>query len=145
MIKSDRQYRITRAQAVRFRRAIKNQQAAPPDPRIRPKVRQALLDALRSQLEDLQEQLAEYEALRSRRRRRLPLKSWDDLPRTLIRARIAAGWSQAKLAQHLGVKPQQVQRYEATDYQSASLAKVAEVARTLGLKLHTGEARLPPR
>ena len=37
------------------------------------------------------------------------------LPDILIQARIAAGMSQTKLARELGLKPQQVQRYEATN------------------------------
>ena len=43
----------------------------------------------------------------------------EDLPKALIRARIAAGMTQEGLAPRLGVKPQQVQRYEATEYGSA--------------------------
>jgi transcriptional regulator with XRE-family HTH domain len=55
----------------------------------------------------------------------------ETLPDTLIRARIAAGLSQAALAERLGMKPQQVQRYEATKYASASLTRLLEVARAI--------------
>jgi ribosome-binding protein aMBF1 (putative translation factor) len=37
------------------------------------------------------------------------------------------------LAARLGVKPQQIQRYEASDYQTASFARLREIARLLGL------------
>jgi ribosome-binding protein aMBF1 (putative translation factor) len=49
----------------------------------------------------------------------------------LIKARIAAGMSQASLAKSLRLKPQQIQRYEASKYASASLSRVLEVARVL--------------
>jgi len=39
------------------------------------------------------------------------------------------------LAARLGVKPQQVQRYEASNYQTASFARLREVARVLGLRV----------
>ena len=60
---------------------------------------------------------------------------FDELPQALIQGRIAAGLSQKELAARLGLKEQQIQRYEATDYASASLTRVCEVARSLGLKL----------
>ena len=55
----------------------------------------------------------------------------EDLSETLIRARIAAGLTQAELAERLGMKPQQVQRYEASQYASASLERLQEVARAI--------------
>jgi transcriptional regulator with XRE-family HTH domain len=56
-------------------------------------------------------------------------------PQALIQGRIAAGLSQKELAERLGLKEQQIQRYDATDYASASLTRVCEVARSLGLKV----------
>ena len=50
----------------------------------------------------------------------------------LIKARIARGLSQRELADRIGLKEQQIQRYEATDYASASLARIKEVASALG-------------
>jgi HTH-type transcriptional regulator/antitoxin HigA len=43
--------------------------------------------------------------------------------------------SQEELAGKLGLKPQQIQRYEATNYQGASLERVNEILRALGVKL----------
>ena len=62
----------------------------------------------------------------------------------LIQARIAAGLSQEELAAKLGLKPQQIQRYEAGNYQGAtSLGRVNPILRALGVKLRPGaELRL---
>jgi transcriptional regulator with XRE-family HTH domain len=57
------------------------------------------------------------------------------LPKALIRARIAAGMTQEDLARGLGVKQQQVQRYEATDYRSAGFARILKVVQALGLTI----------
>lgn len=135
MIKNERQYRITKAQAEKFDSAIRNLEAAPQDKRVHPKLQKAQLDALRSQLSDLHKDLEEYQALKSGNRRVIELDSFEDLPRVLIQARIASGMSQEVLAKRLGVKPQQIQRYEATDYISASLGRVEQVIRSLGIKV----------
>ena len=63
------------------------------------------------------------------------METVEDLPRALIRARIAAGMTQEGLARRLGVKPQQVQRYEATEYESASFTRICKVVQALGLKM----------
>jgi transcriptional regulator with XRE-family HTH domain len=61
------------------------------------------------------------------------MDSLEGLPKVLIQARIVAGLTQEDLAARLGVKPQQIQRYEASDYQTASFARLREIARLLGL------------
>lgn len=69
------------------------------------------------------------------------LEAVEDLPKALIRARIAAGMTQEGLARRLGLKPQQVQRYEATDYESATFARILKVVQALGLRM-SNAARL---
>ena len=134
MIKNDRQYRITKAQAEKFERAI-NEAAVSPHPKVHPVLRKAEMDALKSQLADLREELEEYNALRSGKRKTVSMGSLEELPKALIRARIAAGLTQEELAAKLGLKPQQIQRYEATDYHSASMNRINEVLRALGVRL----------
>ena len=134
MIKNERQYRITKAQAEKLHTAIQKFTKTVPR-RVHPVLRKAQLDALKSQVADLQRELAEYERLHSGKRKIVLLRSLEELPKTLIQARIARGLSQEELAAKLDLKPQQVQRYEATEYRSASLERVTEIARVLGVKL----------
>jgi ribosome-binding protein aMBF1 (putative translation factor) len=82
-------------------------------------------------LATLRREIKEYERLRSSRGRQINPEEIAELPRKLIRARIAAGLSQRELAERLGLKEQQIQRYEATNYETASLKRVIEVARAL--------------
>ncbi len=49
----------------------------------------------------------------------------------LIKKRRLNGWTQEQLAEKLGIKEQQVQRYESTKYQSASLRRLIEIAKIL--------------
>ena len=135
MIRNARQYRITHAQAMKLEQALAQVKAGASHSAVHPRLLQAEQDALASQLADLREQLVEYDALRTRKRPVLSLQSFDEFPRALIQARIATGMSQKELAQRLGLKEQQIQLYEATDYASASLARVNEIIRALGLKV----------
>ena len=135
MIKNERQYRITRAQAKKFECAIAEFVSAPDTQGVHPLLKKAQIDALKSQLGDLKAELEEYKALRTGQRHVLELDSFDDLPRALVQARIAVGLTQQDLATKLGIKEQQIQRYEASDYQSASLARVSEVIKALGLRV----------
>ncbi|MGE0822467.1 MAG: multiprotein-bridging factor 1 family protein [Candidatus Binatia bacterium] len=134
MIKNERQYRITKVQAEKFAKAIQETTEAP-ERMEHPVLRKAQIDALKSQLEDLHREIEEYEALRSGKRKIVTLGSLEELPKSLIQARIAAGLSQEELAAKLGLKPQQIQRYEATEYQAASFERVQEIMRVLGVKL----------
>ena len=51
----------------------------------------------------------------------------------LVKARIARGWTQRRLADALGIAEQQVQRYESSGYRSASLARICDVAAALDI------------
>lgn len=136
MIKNERQYRITKAQADKFEKALAQSEAAPEmNNKLHPLVQKAQGDAMKSQFADLKAELREYDALRSGERKVLELTSFDELPRALIQARIALGFSQRELAGKLGIKEQQLQRYEATEYSSASLERVKEVINVLGLTI----------
>lgn len=132
MIKNDRQYRITKAQVPKFAHAL---EAAQSRALANPLLRKLESDALQSQLQDLKNQLRDYERLRSRRRSVIRVNSFSELATALIRARILSGLSQKELARRLGLKEQQIQRYEATDYRSANLERLEEVAVALGVEV----------
>ena len=133
MIKNERQYRITTAQAARFARSLESlEQRSGETEGLHPRIAQAQRDALRSQLGDLERELREYESLKAGGFELDGLSVFAELATFLIKARIAQGLSQKDLAERLGLKQQQIQRYEATDYASASLARIKEVASALG-------------
>ena len=55
----------------------------------------------------------------------------DKIGGVLIGARIAKGLTQRQLAGMVGLKEQQIQRYEARDYANVDLGRVQEIARAL--------------
>jgi predicted transcriptional regulator len=136
MIKNERQYRLTKAQAEKFERALAEMKESLGDhAAVNPILQQAIINGMESQLADLRLQLEEYEALKSGRRQIFKLDSFAELPRALIQSRIAMGLSQKELAERLGLKEQQVQRYEATEYAGASVQRLNQVIRALGLQV----------
>ena len=138
MIKNERQYRITKNQVDRFSRALDHLRRQPAEATdVHPLIAKAQEDALQSQLVDLEEQLQEYEALKAGYFDLSALNVVAELPTVLIKARIAQGLRQKDLAEQLGLKEQQIQRYEATDYATASLTRIKEVANALGMEATT--------
>lgn len=136
MIKNNRQYIVTKRQVDAFYKSlneIKAQQIA--DPSFDPMFQVIQLEAIRSQIDDLESEISEYEALTRGEIKSFDCNSLSELPMLLIKARIARGLSQKDLADKLGLKEQQIQRYEATDYESASLSRLLEVSDALGLKI----------
>ena len=93
------------------------------------------MDAVSSQLVDLEAELREYEAIREGGFQVEELSVIAGLPELLIRARIAQGLSQRELADRMGLKEQQIQRYEATDYATAKWSRIREVAGVLSMEI----------
>jgi HTH-type transcriptional regulator / antitoxin HigA len=134
MITNERQYRITKGQFRRLREAVDHLEAEAAARREQSDVlANAELEALKSECEILATQIEEYESLVAGNIATLRAPSLEELPLILIRARIARGITQRQLAQSVGVKEQQIQRYEAERYSSANLSRLAAVARALHL------------
>lgn len=131
MIYSDRQYRVSSDQLAKLEDALAAAQERASDQLW---LKQAVIDGLRSQIADIEAELAEYDLLKSGQVSFSKTYALEELPRVLVQARIASGMSQTDLAERLNMKPQQVQRYESKDYMGASLARLIEVSRALGVK-----------
>lgn len=93
-----------------------------------------LLDSMTSEIEILRQQIAQYDAIK---RGDLPSVRVDfsKLGETLIRARIAAKLTQKQLAERVGIQEQQIQRYEAREYEHASFARLKEIVWALGINV----------
>ena len=105
MIKNERQYRITRAQAARLKKSLEAaRKRVNGDSGLHPLIAKAQEDAMSSQLVDLEEELRDYETLKAGGFELDALKSVGEIPGMLIKARIAKGLSQKELAERLGAE-----------------------------------------
>ncbi|RJX18472.1 MAG: XRE family transcriptional regulator [Desulforudis sp.] len=137
MIKNDRQYRITKTQAKKLELSLQMLHAEPRE--THPLLIRAQEEALTSQLDELKEELKEYKELQAGKYKfHYIFKNIEDLPENLIKARISAGLTQKELADKLGMKEQQIQRYEATDYRTASYERLINIIKALNIKLDRG-------
>lgn len=133
MIQNERQYNVTKGQISKLEDALAA--AKETKARMAPRVYAAMMAGIQSQIEELRQQLREYEDLATAEA--LHLRSAEELPQLLIHARVARGYTQKDLAHRLNLKPQQVQKYEATGYRSASLRRVLDVIKALELQFET--------
>ncbi len=131
MITNHRQYLNTQAQAERFRQAL----AAPDPAGTHPRAAKAMREGLRSQLEDLEAELAEYGALRQGQVATLTAESIVGIGTALIKARIVRNLTQKELADRLSLAEQQIQRYEATQYRGVAAERLQQVADALNLRV----------
>ncbi len=143
MIRNERQYRITKAEAARFQEAVNTARSAAPAPGVDLLFLRAELDGLQSQLDEMLEDIQNYESLRAGAQELPAVLSVQDIPNALVQTRIRAGLTQEQLAERVNLKTQQIQRYEATDYASASLTRVADIARVLEISLENSNALIP--
>jgi transcriptional regulator with XRE-family HTH domain len=136
MIKNERQFQVAQRKLAEFRASLdrlkENKEMRPEEIEIRAEFMQGQMDVF-------EEELEEYEKLKSGRVCHLTIHSIQDISNGLIRARIGRGWSQAELADRLGTQEQQVQRYESSDYESASLGRIIEVSKALRIDLKRGQ------
>jgi DNA-binding XRE family transcriptional regulator len=135
MITNQRQYLITKAEIAKFEEAAAAARQSDSSPGVDPLIHKAMGDALASQLDDLKNDVLEYETLRAGGVRQRVFRSLRELPQALIEARIVARLSQRELAERLDLHEQQIQKYEATGYAGASLERIQDIADELGIEI----------
>lgn len=129
MIQNKKQYHVTNSQISRLETALKMAEAS--KSKMDPRLWKAMVAGLQSQIGDLKKELEEFEALE--KARSIGVQNVDDLSALLTKGRIARGYTQKELAEKMRLTPQQIQRYEATGYRTASFARVQKTMRVLGL------------
>jgi HTH-type transcriptional regulator/antitoxin HigA len=133
MIKNDKQYQITRLKLKEFKEAIENLKNKKADDST---LKEIQLDALNSQVQEFEAEILDYQKLSEGKINSIIVDSLTNIHEALIKGRIAKGWTQADLARNLNLKEQQIQRYEAANYTTASLPRIVEILDILGLNVH---------
>ena len=103
-------------------------------------------DSYQSQVDDLKEQIKEYETLTNHDSQTpivLKLDDINNLPQLLIKARMTAKLSQKELADLAGLTEEEIQKYEDKDYENASFIDVMAVVDALDIKIQSGEFLIP--
>jgi HTH-type transcriptional regulator / antitoxin HipB len=93
------------------------------------------VNSMNSLITELENEVQVYNGLVNGDFNILQAKSINELPNVLIAARLAQNMSHKELGELVGVKEQQIQRYEATDYETASFARITEISIALNLNM----------
>lgn len=137
MITNDRQYKIAKSQIDEFSQSLADIEFASKNSvNIHPLLFEMQITAVKSKIHELVNEVKEYEDLRDGRIVITEVKSLKELPVALIKARIANKLTQSELADKVGVKMQQIQRYEAEMYETASLSTLLKIAGSLNLSMN---------
>jgi HTH-type transcriptional regulator / antitoxin HipB len=129
MIQNERQYKITQTKLRDLEKDLDRLNS--PDPDLHPRKILARQNSLKILIGELQQEVMEYEQLKSGQITQFPLHSIQDLPMVMIKARIAAGMTQKELAEKIGVQEQQIQRYEFNQYHAVGFDRLQEVLSAL--------------
>jgi HTH-type transcriptional regulator / antitoxin HipB len=135
MIQNERQYKVTKAKLKDLEQnlsaLLENRESATNS---HPRLMRMQSAALEDQIQVMYGEIAEYENLRDGKVR-ITIDRLSELPIALIKARISAGMTQGELADTIGIKEQQIQRYEANHYQTVGFDRLLEIAKILSIEL----------
>lgn len=135
MISNERQYRITRARLQDFETALSEITETATPAGISSELLSLQREALSSQRKELAADIEEYERLRSGEQSVIEATSLAEFPRALIAGRVMRGLTQKQLGEKIGVKEQQIQRWEATGYANTTFGRIREVVDALQLQV----------
>jgi HTH-type transcriptional regulator/antitoxin HipB len=131
MIKNEKQYKITKSKLALLQEGIAGIKSENP---IGVKSR-LVLNSMLDMSTSMEAQISAYDALKENKTISLKSRSLQDLPAMIIEYRIASGLTQKEMAKKIGMKEQQLQRYENRDFESVSFQNMLEILRAIGLKL----------
>jgi len=135
-IKNLHQRKITAARHAEFVTELANLEAAGNDGDVG---RRLAIAQTRSYIQQFKTELADFDALATTSE--IPIEDLDHLGEALIQARVASGLTQAQLAQRVGLKTAAITRYEANDYRSANLTRLAQIANAVDFNLNAALQR----
>lgn len=136
MTKNQLQYKIANSELTKFEEAIRKSEAIHDVPEgVHPVMWKAQINGLKSQAETLRREITEYDELLSGEMNEIEVKSLEELPVGLIKARIAKNLTQKDLAELANVAPQQIQRWEEDDYHKAKFEQLIKVAKALDVSV----------
>lgn len=116
MIKNVLHYRSAQTRLREFEKSLAENRDKPAPRDTHPIMWKSYVDGIERQIETFRQEIEEYDALSSGTVSEIVVNTLEELPVGLIKARIARKINHKDLATRLGLKPQQIQRWEDNDY-----------------------------
>ena len=122
MIKNEKQYKISKNRLAEINENI----TAKKSKAIAGSKEEGALNSLQMFGNSIKEEIKQYESLKKKKATLKKQISLIQLPQVLIEHKITKGLTQKQFAEILGIKEQQLQRYEADNYKSVSFGRLLE-------------------
>jgi HTH-type transcriptional regulator/antitoxin HigA len=103
-----------------------------------------VIESLEDFKEDIEKEIADYEKLKSGKSTVLKERSLDALPDIIVEYKIANHLTHKEFAKILGLKEQQLQRYEAESFKTVSFQNLMKFLNLINLDLKIKEAVIKP-
>ena len=130
MIKNEKQYKITLKKLFGIIEDIDQFQSRSEQLSAKERL---LLVSLQGMQEQLKNEINAYVQLKASASTVLTERSIDDLPNLLIEYKIRSGMTQKEFSEKIGMKEQQLQRYEAENFNSISFKNLLKILHAIGL------------
>lgn len=91
---------------------------------------------------EIEQDILLYETLKTDKIQILSERLFVDLPSILIEYKIKSGLTQKEFAAQLGIKEQQLQRYEADNFRSVTFKNLIRFLDAIGLEITIKETRM---
>lgn len=140
MIRNKKQYEYTQELAKRCESTLAQYDAQDEEVKKNAPWWLVMRESIQSHLDTFRAEIAEYERLVECDRTqdlKIEVDSILELPRVLIKARIAAKMTQKELADRLGLEENRIKQYEDSDYQCASWVEIIDITEALAVELKT--------
>ena len=131
MITSDKQYQASKDQLVLLRESFN----APVNEKIPEVVRAVGQVQLQDLIDEVQQDIEEYEKLKNSDVEEIPVHSIQDLLVAPIRYRIASHMSVDAFSRKVGISARQIHRYEAAFYKNSNTSTLTKILEKLDLKI----------
>lgn len=103
--------------------------------------KELLITSLEVARNDIEKEIVVYESLKKDKKNTLKERLISELPTLLTEYKIISGLTQKEFAQKLGVKEQQLQRYEANNFKSVTFKNLLRFFELIGLEIRIKETR----
>lgn len=139
MIKNEKQYKISKKKLQEIKVNIDEVEKAT---NLHPLRNKLMMASLLNMQEEISKEVADYELLKKKKFLFLKERLISDLPTLLTEYKIISGLTQKEFSEKLGLKEQQLQRYEADNFKSVSFKNLLRFLDLIGLEIRIKETRL---
>ena len=141
MIRNEKQYKISKKLYGEVLEKINNIKAEK-DYSIK---RRLVAESLEDFKEDIEKEILDYEKLKASKSTTLKERSLTNLPDIIIEYKIANHLTHKEFAKILGLKEQQLQRYEAESFKTVSFQNLIKFLNLINLDLRIKETVIKPK